>query len=93
MKPKPLPLRPLAQDNLIANFGGARLMRKFNGACYLIGGNDADRADAKEWVSMFMHEASISFPRRRRSAPKKGPKVLKHGFAQPICSKRELVTR
>ena len=46
----------------VASFGNARLMRKFNGDCYILGGTRDDHAAAKEWVSMFLHEAAISFP-------------------------------
>ena len=54
--------RLFSEANLIAVFGSAKLMRKRNGDYYIIGGGPADHAAAKEWVSMFMHEASISFP-------------------------------
>ena len=54
--------RLFSEANLIATFGTARLMRKFNGDYYILGGSSADHAAAKEWVSMFCHEASISFP-------------------------------
>jgi hypothetical protein len=54
--------RLFSEANLIATFGTARLMRKFNGDYYILGGSPADHGEAKEWVSMFMHEASISFP-------------------------------
>jgi hypothetical protein len=52
-----------------ASFGEARLFRKPNGDYELVGGTMADRVAAKEWVSLFMHEASISF----RPAPGMGP--------------------
>jgi len=53
------------EGNLIAMFGEARLFKKLNGKFELRGGTDADRADAKEWCSLFLHEAAfICSPQR-----------------------------
>jgi hypothetical protein len=41
---------------LIRRFGQARLVKLPNGQHELIGGSDADRAAAFEWVSLFAHE-------------------------------------
>jgi hypothetical protein len=56
-------MKPLAhlQDepgywNLIASFGHARLYHRADGRVELRGGSEADRTDAKEWISLFMHE-------------------------------------
>ena len=46
---------------LIASFGDARLVKKLNGKIELLGGTETDRAEAREWCSMFFHEA-IVFP-------------------------------
>ena len=48
-------------DESIAGFGDARLVRKLNGDYQLFGGTDADRTAAKQWISLFMHEAAVSF--------------------------------
>ena len=45
--------------NLIACFGQARLVNGADGRVELQGGSDADRTDAKEWVSLFMHDAVL----------------------------------
>jgi hypothetical protein len=47
-------------------------MRKLNGEYYLVGGDAADRAAAREWVNLFLRQASTSFP------PPPPPKV--HGL-------------
>ncbi len=55
---------------LIASFGEARVFRKLNGKFQLLGGTDADRTEAIEWCSMFLHEAVFcSTPPRMRHAP------------------------
>jgi hypothetical protein len=72
MKIRPYPYRPIAEDNEIAGFGSARLMRKLNGEYYLVGGDEADRAAAREWVNLFLRQASTSSP------PPPPPKV--HGL-------------
>ena len=41
---------------VIQQFGGARLVKHRNGQHELIGGSDADRAAAFDWVSLFAHE-------------------------------------
>jgi hypothetical protein len=43
--------------NLIASFGQARLFNRADGHVELWGGSDADRTEAKEWLSLFMHDA------------------------------------
>jgi hypothetical protein len=45
--------------NLVACFGQARLLNCADGRMELRGGSDADRTDAKEWISLFMHEAVL----------------------------------
>ncbi|HXJ72036.1 MAG TPA: hypothetical protein VNM37_04245, partial [Candidatus Dormibacteraeota bacterium] len=45
--------------NLIACFGEARLLNRADGRVELRGGSEADRTEAKEWVSLFMHEAVL----------------------------------
>ena len=41
---------------LIASFGDARLVKKLTGKIELIGGTETDRAEAREWCSMFLHD-------------------------------------
>jgi len=45
--------------NLIARFGRAKLFSRADGQVELHGGSNADRTEAKEWVSLFMHEAAV----------------------------------
>ena len=43
--------------NLIARFGQAKLVSRADGCVELRGGSDADRTEAREWISLFMHDA------------------------------------
>lgn len=52
-------------EELVATFGQARLVRHLDGTCDLVGGTDLDRAEAQDWLSLFMHEVVL---RRRPSA-------------------------
>jgi hypothetical protein len=45
--------------NLVARFGQARLLSRADGRVELRGGTASDHADAKEWISLFMHEAIL----------------------------------
>ncbi|HEX7653710.1 MAG TPA: hypothetical protein VF607_09395 [Verrucomicrobiae bacterium] len=49
-----LPLRRRTRH--IRQFGAARLVKHPNGQHELLGGTDADRVAAFEWVSLFAHE-------------------------------------
>ena len=51
-----LPLQPKL-EKLIATFGRARLVSLSDGTVELRGGEPDDRTAAKEWISLFMHEA------------------------------------
>jgi hypothetical protein len=43
--------------NEIACFGRARLLSRADGQVELRGGSESDRTEAKEWISLFMHDA------------------------------------
>ena len=49
---------------VVATFGLARLVVNQNGKMELQGGSKADFISAREWISLFMHEA---VPRVRRN--------------------------
>jgi hypothetical protein len=48
------------EGETIATFGEARLIKQPNGKIELIGGSPESRTEAKEWISLFLHEAVIS---------------------------------
>ena len=48
-------LRP--QEELVAAFGRAELVRTLEGRYELRGGTTEDRQKAGEWISLFLHEA------------------------------------
>jgi hypothetical protein len=50
-------------ESLITTFGQARLVGLADGSVELRGGRPADHTAAKEWISLFMHEA---VPRRAK---------------------------
>ncbi|MGC8744633.1 MAG: hypothetical protein ACP5T0_12210 [Verrucomicrobiia bacterium] len=45
-------------DKVVARFGNARLVRNQFGRYELRGGNRNEQAQALEWISLFMHEAT-----------------------------------
>jgi len=47
-------------QNVIAQFGQAALVRQSDGICQLKGGSEDDRHLAREWISLFMHEAILN---------------------------------
>jgi hypothetical protein len=49
----------LVRGEVVARFGAARLVKQPEGRFQLIGGNEAERSEAREWVSLFLHEAVL----------------------------------
>jgi hypothetical protein len=52
---------PLLRDEeeLIASWGEAELIRYLDGKCELRGGSEKDRAEAREWMSLFWQGAVV----------------------------------
>ena len=48
-------------ERLITTFGQAKLIMTPGGSVELRGGHTQDQAAAKEWISLFMHEAVPRF--------------------------------
>ena len=48
---------PARGQEVIARFGHAALIKQSNGQWQLQGGSEEDRLSAREWISLFMHEA------------------------------------
>lgn len=46
-------------ERVIARFGEAHLIRHFNGKFELRGGSPHERGEAREWTSLFFHEAVL----------------------------------
>ena len=61
-----IPLR--FRSRLVRQFGDARLIRRPNGQHELVGGTDADRIAAFEWVSLFAHEIVFTHFHRENKA-------------------------
>jgi len=66
-----IPIRYRKQT--VQHFGQARLVRLPNGQHELLGGTDADRAAAFEWVSLFAHEIVFTHFLRQTKAPCRKP--------------------
>ncbi len=49
----------IKNERVIASFGEARLMKRADGRLELRGGTADDQTAAKEWISLFMHEAVL----------------------------------
>jgi hypothetical protein len=47
------------EGETLAWFGAARLVKKPTGNIELVGGSADDRTAAREWVSLFLHEARV----------------------------------
>ena len=47
------------EGEVVAYFGQARLIKFLDGKLELHGGSDGDRAEAREWMSLFCHEAVV----------------------------------
>jgi len=51
---------PLNNDGeVLACFGRARLVKHLDGSLELLGGSPSDHTEAKEWLSLFFHEAVV----------------------------------
>jgi hypothetical protein len=48
-------------ERIITTFGGATLVSLRDGSVELRGGKPHERTTAKEWISLFMHEAVPRF--------------------------------
>lgn len=46
-------------DEIIAYFGQARLVRRLDAKFEIRGGSREDHSAAKEWISLFLHEAVL----------------------------------
>ena len=54
--------------HLIACFGTARLFERPDGRAELRGGNEIQRAEAREWLSLFEHETVLRSEDTRQAA-------------------------
>ena len=59
MKLTNLPAQITDRGETLAQFGKARLVKQFDGKLELVGGTEDDRQNAREWISMFLHEAVV----------------------------------
>lgn len=57
---------PPLDSELVRTFGSAELLRHATGEWELRGGTSTDRLEAREWISLFCHEAVVSSVNRRQ---------------------------
>ncbi len=53
---KAITLNPARVERRLARFGTAELVRRFDGEVELRGGSRDERQDARDWLSLFLHE-------------------------------------
>ena len=53
------------EGEIVAYFGQARLVKRLDCKFELRGGSHEDHCAAKEWISLFMHEAVLIAPKAR----------------------------
>ena len=46
-------------QGVVASWGEAKLVKHLDGKLELRGGSKEDRGEAREWISMFWHEAVV----------------------------------
>ena len=54
------------EGEVVAMWGKAQLIRYLDGKCELRGGTEKDRAEAREWMSLFWHEVVVGDGSGRR---------------------------
>jgi hypothetical protein len=54
------------EGEVVASWGDAQLIKYLDGRSELRGGSKEDRAEAREWMSLFWHEAVVRDDRGRR---------------------------
>jgi hypothetical protein len=47
------------EGEVVASWGGAKLIKHLDGKLELKGGSKEERGEAREWMSMFWHEAVV----------------------------------
>jgi len=50
---------PKAEDEIVAYFGNAKLVRLLDCSFALRGGSNEDQSKARAWISMFLHGAVL----------------------------------
>ena len=50
------------EGEVVAGWGEAQLIKYLNGEVELKGGTKEDRSAAREWISLFWHEAVVGVP-------------------------------
>jgi len=62
MKLNPIAWFTRDEQETLASFGNARLVKNHDGKIELLGGSLDDRRAAREWCSLFLHQAVLPPP-------------------------------
>src|ERR1035437_7928734 len=73
------------RNQVVRQFGDAKLIRQPNGQHELVGGTDADRTAAFEWSSLFAHEIVFTHFHREDQARTRPRKPWFAPRLQPVC--------
>ena len=52
-------LKIVSSQHVVARFGSAKLVKDEQGKLRLRGGSKAEKVEAREWISFFMHEGML----------------------------------
>ena len=72
------------EGEVIATWGEAKLVKYLDGKLELKGGSKDDHADAREWISLFWHEAVVK-TQSPSGAPGQNPAQQKLATPQNLC--------
>jgi hypothetical protein len=56
----------MSEGEVIAHFGSAKLVKRLDCRFELRGGSAEDHLAAREWISLFMHEAVLTAPKSQQ---------------------------
>jgi hypothetical protein len=65
-------LRFSKRERFVAGFGTAQLIERRGGHYELRGGSEAERLEAREWISLFLHEAVPALITEKRTRTRAG---------------------
>ena len=72
------------EGELLASFGGARLVKHLDGTCEIHGGTTEERGEARDWVALFLQHVILREPR-----PVKIVSVAQPGWRMPGVSAQQ----
>lgn len=71
------------ESELVRSFGAAHLLRHASGHWELRGGTRSDRLEAREWISLFCHEAVVTCEPGSSAISRCPARSCRHSLAMP----------